>query len=84
MKSIAGLDPKDTPALIDEWEYTPRQFHEWFGGPPESTQAKQRLYGTFGPYIKRGRSVRVLGRHIREQRQSLIRISTSDPGSAGR
>jgi len=84
MKYIA--DPRadsDVPPLEDDREYTPREFHQWFGGPPESTQAKQRLAGTFGLFIKRGRSVRILGRHIREQRERLIRISTSDPGPKG-
>ena len=66
--------------IEDDREYSPRQYHEWFGGPTESTQAKQRLTGDGCPYIKRGRRVTLLGRDIKEHRAKLRRVSTSDQG----
>ena len=79
-----ALSERVTPRQIeDDREYTPRQYHEDYGGPPESTQAKQRLTGDGCPYIKRGRRVTLLGRDIKEHRAKLRRVSTSDPGPAG-
>ena len=78
-----ALSERVTPRQIeDDREYTPRQYHEDYGGPPESTQAKQRLTGDGCPYIKRGRRVTLLGRDIKEHRAKLRRISTSDLGTA--
>jgi hypothetical protein len=66
--------------LEGDREYSPKEYYNWFGGPPPSTQAKQRLKGTGCRYLKRGSRVTILGRFINEHRKSLERVSTSDPG----
>lgn len=59
---------------------TPREYHR-LGGPAESTQAKQRMQGTFGPYLKIGNRIYIdlveRGRYL----ETLRRLSTSDNGS---
>lgn len=74
--------------LEDDREYSPREIHELFGGPPPATQNKMRMRGSFCPYIKRGRKIMILGADYRAYRLAQRRTSTSDdgrnrPGHAG-
>ena len=83
-EEVEGItEPREVPQrrLEDDREYSPREYYELFGGPPPSTQAKQRLWGTGCRYLKRGHRVTLLGRDIKEHRKSLARVSTSDPGA---
>jgi hypothetical protein len=51
-------------------------------GIPKSTQAKNRMAGTFAPFVKRGRSVYVLKSDLDAWLASLKRQSTIDPNYA--
>lgn len=60
---------------------TPCEYHR-LGGPPESTQAKQRMQGTFGPYLKIGNRVYIDLEERRRHLETLKRVSTLDAGAS--